>query len=183
MKLLRFLSQSIFICLFFLGECCFQTHASDLDPSLLGDIKGIIGEYTGEIRLQNSTGTVNKLLVLDARMTLDIQNDQLVVSAPENLMGKHCHVAVGGIRELVRNAGSQPQILKAVFDYDSTHCPSEKKWNEVLVLLNQDSDGKLVLETLLTHGPIDLAGNLMLGQDLNVHGFFTKQSHFSISQK
>ena len=159
---------------FVFGQFCLQAQAIPSDSSLLGDLKEIVGEYQGEIRLQNSVGTVDSILVSSSQLHLGIQNDRLVVEAPKGSWGANCQVELGTIREMVKLGRGHAQVLKAVFDYDTTHCPTESKWSALLLFLSRKMDGTLVLETLLTQDPTRLDNPLLPDQDLSVHGFYTK---------
>jgi hypothetical protein len=150
-------------------------YAREVNHSLLNDVKQIEGEYRGEIRLQNVSGTVDRLLISNASLNVGIQKDELVVKMLSTT-NRTCRAEVKGIRELVKNPGTQTQVLRALFDYDTSRCPSQKQWHGLLLYVSHEPDGKWVAETVLTRNADDIGNTALLDKDLMVHGIFIKDT-------
>jgi hypothetical protein len=167
----------LIISLFFLHFSL--THASESKNSshLLSSLSKVVGEYRGEIRLQTSDGSMDKLLTRDARLTLGSSGDELTVYSSVDLLGKGCKSKLIGIRELVQFAPQQSEVLRAVFDFDPGLCHSSKfpkHASSLLILVRKDENHGLALETLLLQGPASLDFRPQANKKPFVHGYFQR---------
>jgi len=151
-----------------------QARQFSLNTGLMNDLKGIVGEYRGEIRLQSSDGSINRLVVSDARVELSISEDALVLKPLSDLVGKNCQSKVGGIRELFKSAKDQVQVLRAEFDFSSKSCLTDSKFDALLVLLERGNEGDLTLETLLVQRSQGRDTFYPLNRGNSIHGYLTK---------
>jgi hypothetical protein len=150
-----------------------QSHAN---PKVFEDLKYIVGEYQGEVRMQSSDGLVNRLMVREAKVKLSISGDELIFTPISDIVGEHCQSSVGGIRELVKAAPDQGQVLRAEFDFKTGHCSSFSKLDTVLVLLEKNPEGALTLETLLVESSAGRETYYPLEQKKNIHGYFSRMN-------
>ncbi len=152
-----------------------ETSAREIGAEIVSGLQEVVGEYEGEVRMQSSDGKVDRPIIKQAQLHLDIQGNELVLKSSTDLLGKGCKSKVGSIQELMKFAPYQPQILRAIFSFDVNKCKRKQNWDSLAVFLMREGDHSYTLETLLLNKSMHLETTGLRSQNLNIHGFFTKK--------
>ncbi len=173
----------IFVFIFF-NPCTWANIKPQKSPeSILSNLKDITGQYQGEVRLQSADGTVNQTIIDSTQLNLSISGDELVIKANSDFLGRKCRSKFLSIRELIELPPNQPEVLKAVFDFDPGTCSKNSESNAILVLLRREGSQNYTLETLLVSNRDGLEIRNQLNRKRLVHGYFTKDNSNPIVSK
>ena len=167
-------------CVLFFSELSMPCHAytQEINKStlILDHLEETTGEYQGEIRLQTPDGLTDRLLIPDARLTINIKGDELLLNTPSDLLGEDCNSKISSVRELIKYPQNEPEALKAVFDFNPGHCSNQSNPNTLLILVRRELSQGLILETLFVRNPFNLEIHDQINQKELIHGYFQKSN-------